>query len=421
MNFRLFPFVIIWVFSVFAQKDSLPVVAVIDFAARGVSHEDAVTMSERFAAELMQNSRFQVQERARINEVLKEVAFQQAVCSDPGCAVDIGKLIAARKVVLGTIARVGDIYTVNIKLVDVETGKVETSLSEDCDCAIEEVLTGTLKHLAGKLGDNSQSGVGAVFSLQKGDASVFVKSVPESAMVIVDGIIINGSTPVTIQGLAPGRHVIRVQKGDSAATAVVSSESRRIARISLILKSQQTALKVISEPSEAEVYLDARPGRSRWPDQITPAIFENNLRDNIKVTLFKPGYFDTAFSVHLIKNRENTVNISMNVADPGYSKFQNKFVHQRRQRRTGLYISSTSGLFLAGGITSFILAKRDYTDALKAKKLLDGSIIKSGPAYDAALDENRKKSTSGDSKKLIGVLLSGTAAIGLGAGITLYF
>ncbi len=405
----------------FAATDSLPSVAVIDFAGRGVSSEDAVTMAERFSTELMERGRFQVLERARINEVMKEVALQQAVCSDAECAVDIGKLIAARKVVLGTVAKVGGIYTVNIKLTDVETGKIEVNISEDCDCSIEEVLTGTLRRMADKLGSSQRAGEGMVFSLQKGDASAFIKSVPEKARVIIDGKIADGYTPITIQGLSPGRHVIRVQKGDSAAVKIISAESGRITRVSVDLKPQQTALKVLSEPSETEVYFNASPGKSRWPDQVTPAVFENVQAEKVKLTLFKPGYFDTSFTVNLLKNRENTVRINMNAADSSYSRLQHRFILQRKQRRIGLSLSIGSGIVAAGGIAAFVLAKKDYDDALEARELLDKSVIKSGPDYEAALEENRIKSESGDSKYIKGALLSGAALIGLATGIVLYF
>ena len=110
------------VMSVFAG-DTLPSIAVMDFGGHNVIASEAVALTDRFRYELGRTNRFSVMEREQMNLILKEQAFQQTGCVDQSCAVEAGQLIAVKKIITGTIAKVGGIYTVNVKLIDVATGK----------------------------------------------------------------------------------------------------------------------------------------------------------------------------------------------------------------------------------------------------------------------------------------------------------
>ncbi|MFH0918981.1 MAG: PEGA domain-containing protein [Fibrobacterota bacterium] len=405
--------------SLFAEA---PVsVAVADFAARGVAANDAAAMADRFSAELSAAGKFQVIERSRLSEIVRETALQQAVCSDPACATDLGKLLAAKKIVLGSVSKVGGIFSVTVRFVNVETGQIEQNLSEDCDCGIEELLTATLRRMARKLAGVTGSGEGAIVSLQKGEASVFVKSIPDSARVLVDGRIMDGVTPLTVQGIPSGRHDIRVQKGNLAATTIVSLGARQIKKLQLTLRQQETALKVLTNPSEAEVYVNAQPTRSRGYDQLTPAVFESPKGDRIRLTLFKPGFLDSTFTVVLSKNTENMVSVDMKAGDPEYLKLQNRFLSQRMKRRVGFRLSLASVLLAAGGTTSVLLAQKDYRDATDAKNRLDQAAILSGPDYERDVALNKKKNDAGNLKSTLGYGLLGAGTVGLGAGLYFYF
>lgn len=422
--FRACVFIIASACAVYAAENSInsaPVLAVADFTGRGVSAGDAAAMADRFSAELSSTGKFQVIERSRISEIFKEAALQQAVCSDPACATDLGKLVSAKKIVLGSVSKVGGIFTVNIRLVNVETGQVEQNLGEDCDCGVEELLTNTLRRMARKLAGVGGAAEGAIVSLQKGDASVFVKSAPDSAMVLVDGRIMDGVTPLTIQGVPSGRHDIRVQKGNLAATAIVSLGARQIKKLQFTLKPQKTALKVLTNPSEAEVYINAQPTRSRWYDELTPAVFNAPGRDSLRITLFKPGFLDSSFTVALSKNKENLVSVDLKAGDPEYLKLQNRFLALRFKRRVGFRLSLASAALAAGGVAAVILSQKDYGDAKDAQALLEKSVIKAGPVYENALDENKSKNEAGDFKATTGLGLFGGAAACLAAGLVLFF
>jgi hypothetical protein len=265
------------------------------------------------------------------------------------------------------------------------------------------------------------SAEGAIVSLQKGDAAVFIKSAPDSARVIVDGRIMDGLTPITAQGLPAGRHDIRVRKGDLAATVIVTLSARQLKKLRLTLKPQKTALKVLTNPSEAEVYEDAQPTRSKWYDQLTPAVFDGFDRDSIRLTLFKPGFMDTTIRVLLAANKENTVSVDLTGADPEYQKLQRRFLKQRGQRRLGFRLSLASAVLAACGTAFVFLAQKDYRDAESAKERLDKAVIRTGAEFDATAGENKDKNASGNLKSTLGAGFLGVAAAGFGAGLCLYF
>jgi len=415
-------FVFICSVNIFAASDSTKQIkiAVADFEGHGIAATDASSLAERFTAELSSTGKFFVIEHSRMTEIFKQAAFEQTWCNDPSCAKAIGKLVAVDKMVLGSVSKVGGIFTVNIRLTNVETGAVEKNFSEDCDCGIEELLTGTLRRIARKMAGISGIGEGAIVTLQKGDAGVFVKSFPDSAKVVFDGHIIEGMTPLTIQGLPSGRHDIRVQKGNLAASNIVTLKSGAIKKMSFRLKPQETVLKVLTNPSEAEVYINSHPSKSKWPDATTPAVYEGVKTDNLKLTIFSQGYLDTTISVSIAKNKENMISIDLKSGDATLTALQNRLMKQRSNRRLGFRLSIASLLLAAGGGACEYLAQKDYSVALDDKKYLDQASITDARYY-AKVKENKDKTDAGNQKAYIGYGLFGVAAIGMTFGLVLYF
>lgn len=105
-----------------------PVLAVMDFkAAGGVSSGLAQAASEVLRANVVKTKLFTVVERNNIDKILKEQAFQKSGCTDTSCAVQIGQLLAASKVLMGTVTRLTGRYQVALQIIDVEKSQVEFS------------------------------------------------------------------------------------------------------------------------------------------------------------------------------------------------------------------------------------------------------------------------------------------------------
>jgi hypothetical protein len=102
-------------------------IAVADFTADGVSPSDASVIANLLRGELVKTGAFSMVEKSRMDAILQEQAFQAAACTDNECAVKLGKLLSVRKMVLGSFGKLMGDYFVNVRVVDVETGKVVTA------------------------------------------------------------------------------------------------------------------------------------------------------------------------------------------------------------------------------------------------------------------------------------------------------
>ena len=76
------------------------VVAVADLDAQNLSQGDAAVVSDWLRGELIRRGRFTVVERQRVQKVLSEQTFQQTGCTSQECAVKLGKLLNADRMVV---------------------------------------------------------------------------------------------------------------------------------------------------------------------------------------------------------------------------------------------------------------------------------------------------------------------------------
>ena len=66
-----------------------------------------------------------------MESILKEQAFTlTGACNSAECAVEIGQLLSAEKMVIGDFGKVGETFSITIRMVNVSTGKLEMSLDE---------------------------------------------------------------------------------------------------------------------------------------------------------------------------------------------------------------------------------------------------------------------------------------------------
>lgn len=114
--------------------------AVLELNAEGISDSEVRIISDRIRALLFDSGNFSVIEREKMNSVLQEQGFQQSGCVSDECAVEIGQLIGVQQMVAGSIGKIGNLYTINVRIIDVQSGKVIKTAYEDCGCPIEDVL-----------------------------------------------------------------------------------------------------------------------------------------------------------------------------------------------------------------------------------------------------------------------------------------
>ncbi len=124
-------------------------IAVLDLSPTGVPANTAKTISSMLRTEIIDSGKFTVVERDQMEAILKEQGLQQTGCTDAACAVQIGKLISAKKMLIGDVSKLGKAYIIACRIVDVEKGVAEYATQETAEN--EDELVATTRRMVVKL------------------------------------------------------------------------------------------------------------------------------------------------------------------------------------------------------------------------------------------------------------------------------
>ncbi|MCK6559882.1 CsgG/HfaB family protein [bacterium] len=110
----------------FGQEEK-PRIAVLDFESIGCDSSLGLAASEILRTELGSLGTYRIIERSQLVKVMEEQSLQISGAVDEQAMVEIGKLLGARMVVVGSIVRTGKTYTLNSRFIDVQTAEVKKS------------------------------------------------------------------------------------------------------------------------------------------------------------------------------------------------------------------------------------------------------------------------------------------------------
>lgn len=148
---RKFLFLLCFSFVALAWAQPLNV-AVSDLDAKGVTSSEASIISGRLRQEMLNTGAFRVMERNQMDAIMKEQSLQQTgACSSEECQVEVGRLLGVDRIVVGSLGKIGSVYSLEVRLLNVETGEVMVSQSVDYDGAVEGLLQGPVRGLALRL------------------------------------------------------------------------------------------------------------------------------------------------------------------------------------------------------------------------------------------------------------------------------
>ena len=136
----------------FGQERRLPIVAVTSFEGRKVDSEDTKTLSDALSDNLVKSGKVRVIERMQIDLILREQGLQTSgACDNQSCAVEMGKILGVSRIIVGSISRIGAIYSMNVKMVDVQTGEILKSASQNSADRIDLLLTKSIPAIASEI------------------------------------------------------------------------------------------------------------------------------------------------------------------------------------------------------------------------------------------------------------------------------
>lgn len=102
-------------------------VAVLDFKANGVADYEAETLTERLRSEIAKTETYRLVDRKLLDKIMQEQALQQSGCTTDECVAEVGELLGVQFMINGSIGKLGNTFTIDIKLVSVTTGAAERS------------------------------------------------------------------------------------------------------------------------------------------------------------------------------------------------------------------------------------------------------------------------------------------------------
>jgi formylglycine-generating enzyme required for sulfatase activity len=164
---RLHTIVSIWILATlavlcgalpaYAQKaltpnDGRELVAVLELDGINATKSQLAALSEELRTQLLKSGKFRVVDRQQIDTILKEQALQQTGCTSQDCAVQVGKILGVRKMVVGRVTKIEDaLWQVSAQMVDAETGETLRAETINHEGTFGSLLTQGVAILAGKL------------------------------------------------------------------------------------------------------------------------------------------------------------------------------------------------------------------------------------------------------------------------------
>jgi hypothetical protein len=158
--------------------------AVMNVKAIGIPETAALALTETFHSTLHElvsirkppelTDSYDLIERSQMDKIFDQFQIQYSGCSDEKCAVEFGKMFSVQRIIISSVGLVGETYTVQVRLVDVESSRIIRSVSRNLAGKIDGVID-----LLARMG----------YELLTGPKTVHIalESVPPGAAAILDG------------------------------------------------------------------------------------------------------------------------------------------------------------------------------------------------------------------------------------------
>ncbi len=247
----------------FAQEKKLNI-AISDLSGQGIEQSSTAIISDRLRTELFKQGGFTVLERNAMQDILKEQGFQQSGCTSDACAVEIGQLLGVSYIVIGTVGKLGHLFTIDVRMIEVSTAKIIYSENVDCDCPIEKVLTSSVVSIAKKISDNLKSQ-----TAQASEAAKVLNNQQATAAAPSIGDTAAGGTKKPVQPTtSPARKKSPVLKITFGAVTVVAAGAGYAFNTMVTGK--------INDNASLKAQYQSQPGNSQY------AVYAGQISDNNK-------------------------------------------------------------------------------------------------------------------------------------------
>ena len=269
-------FTLAFISSLTAQRKTT--LALLDLDAKGLSQTETEILSNRLRSNAVNLGIYDIVERQKMQEILDEQEFQLSGCTNDACAVEVGQLLGVEKMISGSVGVFGKVFTVELRLLDIETGKIERSANYDFQGELEILLMDGMNNALLKLLGLLDMPTSTSVSIYNKTGTLVLNSIPEGAEVLIDGKP-SGTTPSTITGVPAGLRTIVLKKADfQPFTTFINVLTDKKNPLTATLKSQYARASIVVNEPDAEIYLNnSLLGKGKWTEaKVNPGnyIFE---------------------------------------------------------------------------------------------------------------------------------------------------
>jgi len=265
--FRIDFFTLILISTLQFYSQTKTTLAVLDLDAKGLEKTQAEILTNRLRSHVVSLGIYEVVERQKMQEILDEQEFQLSGCTTDACAVEVGQLLGVQKMISGSIGAIGKVYTVELRLLDVETGKIERSATYDFQGELEILLMEGMHNALLKLLGLMDMPTATAVSIYNKTGMLILNSIPEGAEILIDGKP-SGTTPSKIEKVPAGLRTVVLKKADyQQFTTFINILADQENSLSADLKSQYASANIVVNDPNAEIYLNnSLLGKGHWAE-----------------------------------------------------------------------------------------------------------------------------------------------------------
>lgn len=340
--------------SVFPQQNK-QTVAVLDFQGTGgIISSEVMALTNRFRVMLVQTNSFAVIERDKMKNILLEQNFVMSDnCNSAECAVQVGQLLGVESMIAGDIGRVGSTYTIDLRLIDVRSGEIVITRSEDYKGEVDgllEIMKQTANSFAGINIDGNKK-------VTEKKVDLYFSSTPAGATILFDGSPFSNPTPTFVEKVSIGKHRIKLTKNNLFAEKEIDISDEPLQKFDFVLEPHGIPLRLLSDPIGAEVYLDD------LYKGVTPLFLKAPLQE-VKIEFLLRGYKMHTYTAQL------TYEDSNRLINPVLKKLHNITLTTKPENLTVKVNNRTSynspvQLVDTGGVYEFEIAGSDLYHPFK--------------------------------------------------------
>lgn len=185
-HYALFLLMLLCLGKLFSQT-AKPTIVVIPFDVKGVSEDEADVLFEVFQSEFANIGKAKIVDRSSLEKIKKQQEFQTSDWSNTDKVAEMGKALNASMVVTGQIMMFKSNLVTTIKLIDVNTTEIISSVVEKTSSTDD--LYSKLSTMANKLSKKlSLAGSGKIYEIgDEGPGGGIVFYVSEDGFDVYDG------------------------------------------------------------------------------------------------------------------------------------------------------------------------------------------------------------------------------------------